>query len=510
MQTMLLREFYEQNKANNAWRWALDLINRHKSRDYATMRKYVDGDHDILHKADEKGKPNNKIVVNFAKKVIDFGTSYIASNPIRYVPNTAEGDVKEFSERLQSVLVDNDEESLTYELIEDGSVDGEVFEYYYFDEDGNICMTSFTADECIAVYDTTVKARLVAVIRYYKVADADTKRTSTVVEVYDEREISYLKLEGNSLVLDTSREVNPVPHEITIRVTDQNGKQIDKPVVPWTHFVNRRRKHQEHRDDGMIEGIGDLHDLKNLMDALDKAISGKVDVQQYFKNPKILFKDIDLDDLMIYDHEGNMIVDVEQKKIYLAKMWEASNILVGGKATPITWDLQDQHEENTINRLIEVLLDQSSTPHLRPDQVGSAPSGIALKIIFYHADIKAGIKERQYGKGLRNRVRILTGMLNRKYRKQWDYQNIDVKFSRNIPVNIMELVEMVTKLVGELSHEERLALLPFVDDPQSSRKKLLAEQEEEAGRRMRALDPLAHEQDGDPAEVDDDPQGDAA
>ncbi|MFP3541513.1 phage portal protein, partial [Pseudomonas sp. SIMBA_044] len=83
-------------------------------------------------------------------------------------------------------------------------------------------------------------------------------------------------------------------------------------------------------------------------------------------------------------------------------------------AVPITWDLQDQHEENTINRLIESLLDQTGTPHLRPDQVGTAPSGIALKIIFYHADIKAGMKMRQYGKGFRNRVRILTGMLNQK------------------------------------------------------------------------------------------------
>lgn len=62
--------------------------------------------------------------------------------------------------KLQAVLVDNDEESLSFELIEDGSIDGEVFEYCYFDEDGQICMTEFKAGECIAVYDTTVKVKL--------------------------------------------------------------------------------------------------------------------------------------------------------------------------------------------------------------------------------------------------------------------------------------------------------------------------------------------------------------
>ncbi|AMA72766.1 polyphosphate glucokinase [Aneurinibacillus sp. XH2] len=508
MQTMLIEQFYQENKENNTWKWVLDVIRKHQTRDYSVMRKYVDGEHDILKQPEERGKPNNRIVVNFARKIIDFSTSYIASNPIRYAPNVEKEGLDEFVEKLQAIFVDNDEESSTYELIENGSIDGEVFEYYYFDEDGQICMTPFTADECIAVYDTTVKAKLIAVIRYYHVWNDAAKRNELRVEVYDEHEISYLKQEGESLVLDTSRPDNPYLHKITVLVTDQDGKMKPKPVVPWTHYVNRPRKHQAARDDGMIEGMGDLADLKNLFDAINKAITGKVNVQEYFKNPKIMFEDLDLDELILYDEEGNLITDVERKRQYLAKMFWTSHVLVGSKAVPITWDLQDQHEENTINRLIESLLDQSGTPHLRPDQVGNAPSGIALKLIFYHADIKAGIKMRQYGKGLRNRLRILTGMLNMKYRKQWNYQDIDIKFSKNMPVNIVEMVDIVTKLIGELSHEERLALLPFVDDPQASRKKLLAEQEEEAQRRIALMDPLAVDNEED--EDENGSPGDAA
>jgi SPP1 family phage portal protein len=512
VQTMLLEEFYQRNKELNSWRWVLDLIKKHQTRDYTVMRRYVDGDQDILRKPEEKGKPNNKIVLNFARKIIDFGTSYIVSNPIRYTANEDGEEIDEYIKKLQAVLVDNDEESLTYDIVEDGSIDGEVFEYYYFDEDGQICMAEFTADECIAVYDTTVKAKLIAVIRYYYLTDADRNQKKLIVEVYDENEITYLRQEGEGLVLDTSREQNPVAHNVTVLMKDQNGKLQQKPVVPWTHFVNRRRKHQQYRDDGMIEGMGDLGDLKHLMDAINKAVTGKVDVQEYFKNPKVIFEDLDLDELLLYDEEGNLITDVEKKKQYLAKQWSTSQILVGKKAVPVTWDLQDQHEENTINRLIESLLDQSGTPHLRPDQVGTAPSGIALKIIFYHADIKAGIKMRNYGRGLRNRIRILTGMLNAKYRKQWDYQAVDIKFSKNMPVNLVEMVDIVTKLVGQLSHEERLALLPFVDDPKASRDKLLAEQDEEAQRRMALLDPYAIETAEEDKQVEEggsDPPGDA-
>ncbi|MFR0656765.1 hypothetical protein SB719_19665, partial [Pantoea sp. SIMBA_079] len=75
--------------------------------------------------------------------------------------------------------------------------------------------------------------------------------------------------------------------------------------------------------------MGDLADLKPLMDAINKAVTGKVDVQEYFKNPKVLFEDLDLDELILYDPEGNLITDVEKKKEYLAKMWATSQILVG-------------------------------------------------------------------------------------------------------------------------------------------------------------------------------------
>jgi Phage portal protein, SPP1 Gp6-like len=135
-------------------------------------------------------------------------------------------------------LVNNDEESLTYDIVEDGSIDGEIFEDYYFDEEDQICMTEFTVEECIVVYDTTVKAKLIAIIRYYYLTDADRNQKKLIVEVYDENEITYLVREGQNLVLDTSREKNPVAHNVTGLIKDQEGKLRQKLIVPWTHLGN--------------------------------------------------------------------------------------------------------------------------------------------------------------------------------------------------------------------------------------------------------------------------------
>lgn len=73
MQTMLLEEFYQGHKELNSWHWVMDLIKTLQTRNYTVMRRYVDGDQDILRKPEEMGKPNNKIVLNFARKIIDLG-----------------------------------------------------------------------------------------------------------------------------------------------------------------------------------------------------------------------------------------------------------------------------------------------------------------------------------------------------------------------------------------------------------------------------------------------------
>lgn len=44
--------------------------------------------------------PNNKIVLNFARKIIDFGTSYIVSNPIRYMANEDGEEIEEYIKKL--------------------------------------------------------------------------------------------------------------------------------------------------------------------------------------------------------------------------------------------------------------------------------------------------------------------------------------------------------------------------------------------------------------------------
>ena len=61
---------------------------------------------------------------------------------------------------------------------------------------------------------------------------------------------------------------------------------------------------------------------------------------------------------------------------------------------------------------------------------------------------------------------------------------IDVEFSRSLPINRTELVNMVVALEGVVSDETRLSLLDFIDDPSEELKKLKEDLKEKVKRQQ--------------------------
>lgn len=56
-------------------------------------------------------------------------------------------------------------------------------------------------------------------------------------------------------------------------------------------------------------------------------------------------------------------------------------------------------------------------------------------------------------------------------------RNLKVEFSRNVPNNLTEIVDTVTKLDGKVDKETLLSLLPFIDNPKEVLEKLEADKE---------------------------------
>lgn len=77
-------------------------------------------------------------------------------------------------------------------------------------------------------------------------------------------------------------------------------------------------------------------------------------------------------------------------------------------------------------------------------------------------------------------MRVLTG-------HEVDVINLKVEFTRNVPNNLTEIVDTVTKLDGKVDKETLLSLLPFIDNP----KEVLEKMEQEAQADRKANDPYS-------------------
>src|SRR5690625_1349771 len=83
-----------------------EFINKHKARipRYTDLMDMYKGDHEIKH-MDEKemGKPDNRLVVNFAKYIVDTLNGYFVGNPVKTIhDNKKVADADRKSTRLNS------------------------------------------------------------------------------------------------------------------------------------------------------------------------------------------------------------------------------------------------------------------------------------------------------------------------------------------------------------------------------------------------------------------------
>ena len=65
----------------------IKTVNNKLAANYRLQRlqDYYEGKHDILRRSyTDTAKPNNRIAVNYCKKITDFHTSYLVGAPVRY------------------------------------------------------------------------------------------------------------------------------------------------------------------------------------------------------------------------------------------------------------------------------------------------------------------------------------------------------------------------------------------------------------------------------------------
>lgn len=411
----------------------LDKHVREINRRYKPLRNAYISDHDILHSpAKPKYKPDNRIVVNFPKYIVDTMNGFFIGNPIKTVAD--DDAVSDFVEYLDQY---NDQDDNNAELSKICSIFGHGFEMYYTDEEAELCITYLDPLESFMIYDEGIIERPLFFVRRF--TDNENIEWGSIS---DSGYVRHFKVTGGLQWVDEWQ-----PHHF-------DG-------VPATEYLENAERQ------GLFEPV------LSIVNAYNKAISEKANDVDYFADAymKILGAVVEQEDLQFI--RDNRIVNFTGEN--------AENIVAEFMGKPNG----DTTQENLLERMERLIFQISMVANISDENFG-ASSGISLKYKLQAMSNLEKTKERKFTSGMNRRYKLLFGHPASKVPKD-AWVQLHYVFTPNTPANLLEEAQIAAQMEGIVSKETQLRVLSIVDNVQDELDKIEEEsksQEETAVERM--------------------------
>lgn len=409
---------------------------------YEPLYDAYTSDHEILHDpAKPKYKPDNRVVVNFPKYIVDTMNGFFIGNPVKIVAeDEAVSDYVEYLDRY------NDQDDNNAELAKICSIYGKGHEMYYTDEESELCITYLDPKEAFMIYDESIIERPLFFVRRY--VDREGFEYGSIS---DATSVRNFKVTGGLRWLDEW-----TPHYF--------------PGVPATEYV----------ENGERQGI--FEPVMSMVNAYNKAISEKANDVDYFADAylKVLGTTVDNEDVKFI--RDNRIVNFEgdgSDKI-IAEFMEKPN--------------SDTTQENLLERLERLIFQISMVANISDENFGTA-SGIAMKYKLQSMSNLEKTKERKFAAGMNRRYQLLFGHPASKVPADAWIQ-LQYKFTPNIPANLQEEAQIASQLEGITSHETQLKVISAVENVKGELDKIEEENKE-------AMTPVDRQMFPDEGEEDD-------
>lgn len=420
---------------------------------FKKLKSAYESDHDILHQpAKPKYKPDNRIVVNFPKYIVDTFGGFFIGNPIKVVAD--DETVAEYVEYLDQY---NDQDDNNAELAKLCDIYGKGYEFYFTDEESELCITYFSPVEAFMVSDDSILERPLYFVRRW--TDRDGTEYGTVYSKAWQRDF---KVTGG---------LHWISEEMAHNFRD----------VPATEFLENGEKQ------GLFEPV------MSMVNAYNKAVSEKANDVDYFADAylKILGVMVENDDIrFIRDNRVVNFTGDDADKIVAEFMDKPSN---------------DTSHEHLLDRLERLIFQMSMVANISDENFG-ASSGIALKYKLQAMSNLEKTKRRKFVSGMNRRYKLLFGHPSSKVAAD-AWVQLHFHFTPNFPPNLLEEAQIAAQMEGITSHETQLRVLSVVDDVQGELEKI---EEENAAPEETIVDRMMFQPELEPTEteevMDDDQQ----
>lgn len=389
------------------------LIDKFRLNNLPKMQKwenYYKGNHAILNKSyKDASKECNHIVTNYCRIITDTYSGYICGKPITYTSNN---DIED----LQEVINYNDDNAENMQWLNNALIYGVGYELKWLDKYAQVRYSQVNPTSGFPIYDNSLDSELLYFVRWYKENVLDDSNTY-IIEVYNTVEKIRYRSSGLGGALEL---IDSEPHYFK-----------DVPVSVF--YLNENE-----------ENI--FNSIISLNDAYNELQSSEIDDFNAWVDAYLVLKGVD--------------ADAED----IAAMKENRVLLVPAEASAewLTKNASDTQIVNMLDNIKKNIFKVTACPDMA-DENFLAQSGTALayKLVGFE-NVASGIVAR-FTKALQRRVELICNVLNLKA-SEAVWRDVNINFVRNLPVNIVETIQLVNNLKGSVSDATLISQLPFIDD----------------------------------------------
>ena len=396
---------------------------------YETNEDYFYGKHKILQRTfDDKSKPNNQVMCNIPKYIVQVRTGFFSSSPL-----TLESGNPEYLKDIRKVLEYNDFKQTFNQLDTYCSIYGHSFLVMYMNEEGRIAFTAQNPTDWIYVRDNSLEQKPKFAIRYYAWWDDVENMQMYDIELYTDKEI--INYEGSPVDL---KEVGRRPHYF-------NGL----PVIEFMENESRQ---------------GSYENVISLIDTYELMLSDTANTINYFSDCYLVLTGMQ-------ETQAEDIARMKNDRVLL--------VPEGCEASFLTKDVSENYNENMLKRLQEQIFVVACTPLLSDSSFSSNSSGVAIQFKLFSMEKSVQLKENIFRAGFNRMFNLIRDMINLYERKSYTEDDTIIQtFTRSLPMDLSALADSISKLNGVVSRRTLMSQLEFVSDATLEENQLRSEQEE--------------------------------
>lgn len=397
---------------------ALSIWSIKQKWEYDKAYEYYKGDTDAMRNYKMiTERNNNKANTNFLKKFIKEEVSYSVGNDITYISKSSDENIINDIDYFLECWNEDHDSNLAKNMI----LYGVAYEVYYISNKELYARVVSPRNGLIVKNE---KDELLYFIHVYKLNDKN------LIDIYDNKAIYHLDEQFNQIK-------EPTPHIFGI---------VPVGVAELSE-----------------EGIKDTiyNDIKGLQDSYETNLS---DISNEISDFRTAY--LKLTGVQLEEEDAK-----KMKKMGIIQINDNS-----GNADWLVKNINDAFIQNTLSTLEDKMYQLTS--HINHNEkMQSNTSSLALRSRLISLEEKCKLNQKALNNCIKTRLKILFIYLKIMFNKNYDYRDIKVKFTPNIPQDDLMMAQIIAQLGDKLSTETGLAQLSFIENAKNELAKRNREQE---------------------------------